>query len=150
MSKFEPITFNEEYANMYWDGASNTFVRYYSYLDRGFELFNKTKNYLMLMFGTYWTIKTMDWWVQTGYSEGILIFGLIVVATFGIGFLVLIGRWHLFKAAQAIEYITQLKGTVTQYKGFNMAVYQLRLFEALAQERGIDTKKIFEDLKLDK
>ena len=134
MSEFKPITFTEEYASKYWDGTSNTVVRYYAYLQRGFALFNETKNYLMLIFGVYWTAKSMEWWLATGYSNGFLIIVLGIAATFGIGVLLVAGRWHLFKASKSIEYITQINGSVTQYQGYNMAVRQLELLEEISKK----------------
>ena len=122
MSQFKPIEFNEETLRQYWEGSSNLFARCYVYLQRGLSLFNETKNYILMLFGTYWTVKTMDYWIGTGYSDGFLMAGLGLIASVGIGFLILIGRWDLFRLSKAREFATTQHGTITKYDGFNMNV----------------------------
>ena len=129
--EFKQITFSEEYHQKYWAGFTNLLVRYYTYLDRGFGVFNQTKNYILMIFGTYWTIRTMEWWTGKGYSDGLLVLGVGAAAFIGIGFLIIIGRWHLFKAQKAIEFITTQKSTITGYNGYNMAIRQLEILEEI-------------------
>lgn len=148
MMQFKPIIFNDQTHAKYWDGPSNLFVRYHNYLQRGLGLYNEFKNYIMMLFGTYWTVKTMDWWIGYHVPDLWLVGGLLIFAIVGLGFLLLAGRWHLYKAAKATEFINNRHGTVTQYDGFNMQVYSTALLEGLAQSKGVDTenirKKLFE------
>lgn len=139
--KFRPITFSEEYHQKYWAGLPNTFVRYYAYLDRGFGVFNQAKNYILMIFGTYWTVKTMEWWIGTGYSEVMLVVGLGTLSFLGICFLVILGRWHMFKANKAIEFINS-QTTITGWDGYNMQVFNVSLMEAIAIKLGADVEKI--------
>ena len=76
MSDFKPIIFNDEFIAKFWDGTQNRIVRYQSYLRRGFSLFNETKNYILLIFGSYWTIRTADYWLAQGMSDIWLMAGL--------------------------------------------------------------------------
>lgn len=131
MSDFKPITFSEEYTQKYWDGSSNRFARYYTYLQRGFGLFNETKNYLLMLFGSYWTIKTADYWINFGVSDTWLVTGLGILAIIGVGFLLMAGRWDLFKLSKAREFATTQHGSVTQYNSYNMAVKQIELLEEI-------------------
>mgnify|MGYP001580363098 CR=1 FL=1 len=147
MSDFKPITFSEEYTQKYWDGSSNRFARYYTYLQRGFGLFNETKNYLLMLFGSYWTIKTADYWINFGVSDTWLVTGLGILAIIGVGFLLMAGRWDLFKLSKAREFATTQHGSVTQYNSYNMAVFNIALMEAIAKKLGVDVETIKEELK---
>ena len=134
MSNFKPITFTEEYTQKYWEGSGNRFARFYTYLQKGFGLVNEAKNYILIIFGTYWTIKTMDWWIRTNLSDMTLVTGLGIGAIVGIGFLVLIGRWDLFKLSKAREFAMVQHGSVTQYGNYNMQVKALELQEEILKE----------------
>lgn len=146
MSEFKPILFDEENLRKFWEGPSNRFARYYTYLQRGFGLFNETKNYILLLFGFYWTVKTADYWLNFEISDFWLIIGLIVAAIIGLGILLLAGRWDMFKLSKAKEFATTQHGTVTQYQGFNMTVWNVVLLEAIAEKLGVDIKKLKEEL----
>ena len=122
MSDFKPIIFSGETLRKYWEGPENKFSRYYTYLQKGFGIVNEAKNYILIVFGTYWTVKTMDWWIKLGISDGLLAVGLGIIATIGIGFLILIGRWDLFKLSKAREFAMVQHGSVTQYNPYNMQV----------------------------
>ena len=134
MSDFKPITFTEEYTQKYWEGSGNRFARFYTYLQKGFGLVNEAKNYILIVFGTYWTIKTMDWWIETNLSDTTLAVGLGITAIVGIGFLVLIGRWDLFKLSKAREFAMVQHGSVTQYGNYNMQVKTIELQEEILKE----------------
>jgi hypothetical protein len=41
----------------YWDGKTNTAIRYYFYSQKGLDLFNQFRYLLMLIFGVYVTMK---------------------------------------------------------------------------------------------
>ena len=141
------LKFTGEFIDQYWDGAGNIIVRFYAYLDRGLALFNQTKNYVLLIFASYWTIKTMDIWISYGVSNKTLTIGIGVAAFFGIVFLVFLGRWYLFRAQKAQEFINARHGTITGWRGFNMQVFQVRLLMAMAEKMGVDVKKLEEELE---
>lgn len=134
MNEFKQIEFDEETQQKYWEGGSNRFARLYTYLQRGFGLFNEAKNYILMLFGAYWTIKTMDIWVKYGFSETTLIVMLSLTAVFGIIFLVVIGRWELYKLSKAREFAVQQHGTVTRYDPYNMQVEQTKLLGEILEE----------------
>ena len=147
MEKFKFITFSEEFMQKYVEGSSNKFARYYNYLQRGFGLFNESKNYILMLFGTYWTIKTADFWIGFGISDTWLVVGLLIAATIGMVVLLLMGRWDLYILSKAREALNAKDGSITQFKGFNMQVYLVTLFEAMAKEKGIDVEKLKEELQ---
>lgn len=144
MSEFRKITFSDEWANRYWEGASNRFSRYYTYLQRGFNLVNEAKNYFLLLLSTYWTIKLMDWWKNTGYTDIILVAGFVVLAIIGIVILIVVGRWELYRLSQAREFATTINGTIVGFNGYNVAVTNLGIQEEILK----NLKEISE--KLDK
>ena len=129
MTEFKPIIFSGETLRKFWDGPSNRFARYYTYLQKGFGIVNEAKNYILILFGTYWTIKTMSWWIDLGYSDNMLAVGLIIVALVGLGFLILIGRWDLFKLSKSREFAMVQHGSVTQFGIYNMTVKNLEIQE---------------------
>lgn len=138
---------NSENLRKYWDGLENVFKRYTLYLRRGFALFNEAKNYILILFSTYWTIRTMDYWATFNISDLVLMLGLGGIALFGIGILILLGRWDLFKFQPASQFINTQHGDITQFKGFNMTVINTRMMIEIAKKLGVDTEKIINDLK---
>ena len=134
MSEFKPITFTDEFITKFWDGTENKIVRYQSYLRRGFSLFNETKNYILLLFGSYWTIRTADYWLVLDIGDVWLILGLGFCAITGLVFLLYLGRWDLYKAQKATEFINNRHGSITGFQGFNMAVRNLEFQEEILKE----------------
>ena len=147
MSQFKQIDLSSENLRKYWDGPSNVFARYYSYLQRGLGLFNETKNYLLLAFGTYWTVKTMDLWVNSGFSDNLLVMGLLVSGVVGVVGLIFAGRWDLFKLSKAREFISAQHGSVTGYNSYNMTVLNTALMEAIAIKLGVNVEELKKELK---
>ena len=137
---FKPIEFNEENLRKYWDGPSNVFARYYTYLQRGLGLLNEAKNYILMLFGTYWTVKTADYWVPLGIPDSTLVLGLGIVASVGIVCLIIAGRWDLFKLSKAREFASTQHGTVTRYDSYNMNVRNIEQNDKIIE--------LLEDIKL--
>ena len=119
---YKPITFTDEFIKEYWDGNQNRIVRYQNYLRRGLSLFNETKNYILLLFGSYWTIKTSDYWLAFTIADSWLVVGLGIVAGTGLIALLFLGRWDLFRAQKATEFINNRHGTITGYNSYNMTI----------------------------
>ena len=147
MSDFKPITFSGETLRKFWDGPSNRFSRYYTYLQKGFGLFNETKNYILLLFGTYWTVKTSDHWISFGIHDGWLAISLGIASIIGLGILLMAGRWDLFKLSKSREFAMVQHGSVTQYNQYNMQVFNIALMEAIAKKLGVDVKELKKDLE---
>lgn len=112
----------DELAPLYWDGPSNVIARYYAYLQRGFGFVNEAKNYFLIFFGILWTNKVISFFGYTIGTQWIVLGGII-----GIPCLVIVGRWQLFKAAKAVEFIGNRHGSVTGYNSYNMTIETLEV-----------------------
>lgn len=125
-NEFTPIQESGELLNEYWEGKSNTFVRYYAYAQRGIGLLNEFKYYFIFLFSGYWTVKFTE-------IVGIRInpAWVVVAGVLGIPVLILIGRWHLYKAQKPIEYVTTMNGSIQKFGMYNMGVRQIELLEDL-------------------
>jgi hypothetical protein len=132
--EFKPITFTSEYIQKFWDGPTNRLARYYTYLQRGLSIFNEAKNYLLLLFGSYWTIRTMDLWIKLGYSDTALIIGVTICAIVGTVILIFLGRWELRKLSKTKDYAITTQGSVVGYDSYNMQVKQIELLENILKE----------------
>lgn len=97
-------------------------------------MFNETKTYLYILFGGYWTIKTADYWLALGIGEIWLVLGIGALSLVGLVILLFFGRWDLFKAQKATEFIGQRHGSITGYAGFNMQVRMVELQELILEE----------------
>lgn len=128
-SEFKKVTISDEYVEKYWTGRENIFIRQFSYLRSGFGLVNEAKNYFLIIFGTYWTARVIVIWGYTINPNWILLIGIV-----GVPFLVWIGRWELFKAGRAREYIIKQHGSVTQYQDHNMLVDQTEFQKQILEE----------------
>lgn len=126
---FKPIEFDGELREQYWEGKSNTFVRYWAYLRGGLALVNEAKNYLLVVFGSFWTAKVIEVGGHSINPNWTLLAGLI-----GVPILILLGRWQLHKAAKPQEFMNTSKGTVIGYQAFNLQVSMLELQENILKE----------------
>lgn len=117
MSEFQPITFSEEYHQKYWAGFSNIIVRYHSYLQRGLGLFNEAKYYILAFFGSIFAAEVVEVYGYTIDSQWI-----VLMAILGLPALILIGRWDLFKASKAREFINAQHASITGYNAYNMTI----------------------------
>lgn len=126
MNGYTKITLDNDFTQKYWMGPGNLVARYYAYLQKGFELVNQSKNYFFILFGGYWTVRSVE---VLGYklnADAILILGLL-----GLPILAVVGRWYLFRASKSIEYIIAQHGTVTQYNSYNLQIDILNELEKL-------------------
>lgn len=126
MSEFRPIEFDGEFKKEYWEGKSNAFVRYWIYLNEGFEVVNKAKNYFLIVFGTFWTATAVKIWGYEINADWILVAGCI-----GFPLLILVGRWMLYKAAKPQEFMRAYKASILGYTVYNMQVRQVELLESI-------------------
>ena len=100
----------EEYLPEYWEGRTNTVVRYWVYLNRGLDVANQLKYVVAGILALYVILKfTNPIWMA-------------VMFIISLPILTFIGRWHLYKAAKSQEYITTIKGSVTGYSNYNAQV----------------------------
>ena len=128
MSEYKKIDESSEMLRAYWEGPSNRFARYYTYLQRGFGLVNEAKNYFLIVFGSIWTAKYISFMGYTVSSNWVIFAGII-----GLPVLLLAGRWDLFKLSKSREFATTQHGTVTKYNSYNMAVKQLEILEEVRE-----------------
>ena len=129
MKEFKTIDFSAENLRSYWEGPSNRFARYTTYLSRGFGRFNEISKYLQIVLASWWTTKYVVIW---GYS--ISPNWILVASIIGFPVLMAIGRWDLFKLQKAIEFITMQKSTITGYGGYNMTVKSLQVQQEILKE----------------
>lgn len=129
MSEFKPIDLSAENLRMYWEGASNRFVRYLIYASRGFGRFNEISKYLQIVIGVVLTNKFVTF---LGYK--IEPTWIVIASLVGIPVIMAIGRWDLFKAQKATEFINQQKASITGYNSYNMQIKQLEILEEILKE----------------
>ncbi len=141
MQNPRPITFTPEYIQKYWEGPQNIVVRYYAYLQRGFGLVNEAKNYIFIMFGSYWTVKSIS---LLGFSLDPA--WIIVAGILGLPVLVFLGRWYLFKAQKSAEYINTQHGSLTGFNPYNMQILQIALLTGIAKKLGVDVDDLYKHL----
>lgn len=145
MSEYKKIDDSAEYLREYWEGASNSFARYFTYLQRGFGLVNEAKNYFLIVFGTIWTAKYITFMGYTINSMWILVAGVT-----GLPMLLLAGRWDLFKLSKSKEFAVTQHGSVIKYSGYNMSVTNIEQNDRIIQQNEetlILLKEINEKLK---
>ena len=132
MSEFKQITNGEEFLNAYWEGPSNRFVRYWTYLRRGMGLFNEWKNYILVVFGTFLTYFFSGRLIEV-FNLRLSPFWILGAAVVGIGALLWLGHWDLYRASKPIEYINAQNGTITGYNQYNMTIQQLEILEEVRE-----------------
>lgn len=118
----------------YWIGRENFFIRQVTFLRSGLDLLNEAKNYILMLFGAYWTVRSMDWWLKTGLSELWLLMFIGIGCVIGLVVLLLVGRWNMFRADKARSYISQQHASPTQYQGHNMQVVSVQLLEEILNQ----------------
>ena len=131
---FKEITDNPEYLTAYWEGSSNRFVRYWTYLRGGIGLLNESKNYILLVFGSYWTVKTSDIWLNYKFPDSWLLIAFLIGMPVGLLVLLLLGHWQLYRASKPQEYINAQHGSITGFRPYNIQVRQLKLLEEILKQ----------------
>ena len=103
----------------FWEGKTNILVRLWTYAKRGLDIVNDFKYLGAGIFASYYTLKLVNpiWMVM-----------MFVVA---LPILILIGRWHLFRASKTQEFVTTVKGSVLGYDSFNIQVEILEKLEEI-------------------
>lgn len=128
---FKIIDSTQEYLREYWEGPSNRFVRYWTYFREGLGLLNEGKYILGLLgLGIFKSDIIFTW--------QILLSGIII----GVPILCLAGRWNLFHANKARQFITGQHGTLTRFQSHNMQVMQTEVMGAIAIKLGINIEEI--------
>ena len=119
MKKFKAI---EEYYPKYWEGKENIFVRYWVYLNRGLDMITQARYLILGILGLYAVLKfTNPIWMAVMFFISLPI-------------LIIIGRWQLYKVSKTQEFITNTKGTVLGYTGYNMQVRTIELLEQISKK----------------
>ena len=101
----------------YWEGRENYFIRYWTYLDRGLEVFNKFKYYIGFPIAVAAIFPFMK-------DHMIWVIGLTII---GLPVLIIVGRYQLHKVAKTTEYVNAISGTIFQFKGFELGIEQVKL-----------------------
>ena len=123
LKEFQRVQFDEKYARQYWEGPQNLFIRIYAYFREGVGLINEGKYILAFLgLGVFKSDILFQWWMLTA--------GVII----GVPVLILVGRWDLYRANKARQFITTVHGSVTQWQGHNMAVEQTRMMAEILEE----------------
>lgn len=115
MTEYKKIT--DEQAPLYWDGMSNWVARNYAFLQQGYSFVNEAKNYIMIIFGAALTNK-----VATFFGFQIEPIWFLYAGIIGLPCLMVAGRWRLYRANKAVDFIINRHGSVTGYSSFNMQV----------------------------
>lgn len=116
MSDFEPID-HEKSRIAYWTGRKNRIVRYWTYLERGFDLINKGRYFILAIFGVYIALKLINplW--------------LVLMFIVGIPVMILIGRYYLHRVVKVQEWVNVTFGSVLGFNQYNIEVRQMELLE---------------------
>lgn len=111
----------------YWEGKENYFIRYWTYLQRGLEVFNQFKYYIALPYATYYTMEFMK-----NSSVGALywILGMIIG---GLPILVIVGRYQLHKINKTTAYVNTIMGDIFQYKPMQLSIEQVQLLREIKE-----------------
>ena len=115
----EPI---DKFVPEFWEGSRNRIVRYWVYLEKGFELINKGRYYILAIGGLYYTLKlTSVWWIVGMFLVGIPIF-------------IIIGRYYLHRVSRIQEWVNATFGSVLGYNQYNLTIRQTELLEEILKE----------------
>ena len=132
---FKKVDNTGEYLREYWDGLENMFVRYWTYFMDGLNVINEAKYLLGLLgIGLFKSDIVFTWQV------------LVLVVVVGFSVVCLIGRWNIFRANKAKQYIAGQHGSLTQFQAHNMNVTQTFLLAAIAEKIGVDIEKVKQEV----
>ena len=128
--QFTKVDGSGEFLRKYWEGKENLFVRYFTYFIEGLNVANTGKYVLgILGVGIFKSDIIFTWWV------------LLLGVVFGVPALCIIGRWNLFRANKARQFITNQHGNIVQWQDHNMIVAQVELLEILVEKLAPDEYK---------
>ena len=132
---FKKVDSSLEYLNQYWNGPENWFVRIWTYFFNGINVINQGKYLIGLLgLGIFKSDVTFTWQM--------LALGVII----GTPIIIIVGRWDMFKATKARQFIQGQHGSITQFQNHNMAVVQTALMAEIAIKLGVDVEKVKEDI----
>lgn len=135
--EFKKVDGSAEYLRQYWDGWSNILVRYWTYFMNGVNVVNEWKYiFVLLGVGVFKSDLVLPWYV--------LVVGIVI----GVPTICLIGRWNIFHANKAKQFIDTNHGNITQFQSHNMQVVRTAMTVAIAEKLGIDVQAIKEELKI--
>jgi hypothetical protein len=140
MIDYHPVDFSERFQKEYWYGKENMFIRLFTYLRSGFGLVNEARNYIFSALAVYWTVKTGDFW---GIHENWILLAMFI----GIPILVAVGRWDLYRASKARQFITTQHGSIVRFQTHNLQVLQTAILEEMAKKLGVDMEEVEKKLE---
>lgn len=111
-----------ELGHMYWEGKENFFIRYWIYLDRGLDVFNKFKYYLglpLLAAGIFPFLKGHWVWLAS-------------ITLGGLPFLIIAGRYQLQKINKTTQYVNSITGDIFQFKPMQLSIEQVNLLKEIS------------------
>lgn len=105
--------------NIYWDGNSNKFIRYYFYSQRGLALFNEFRYLFMVIFGVYFALKLNNpiWFVL-----------MFVVS---VPILCFFGWLSVHKIAKVVDWLNIEFSTHWGRYGYELQERQIKLLEEI-------------------
>ena len=132
---FKKVDWTPEYLDQYWNGTENWLVRQWTYFFNGINVVNQGKYLIGLLgLGIFKSDIVFTWYLLT--------LGVIIATPI----ITIVGRWDLFKATKARQFIQGQHGSITQFQSHNMNVTQTALLAALAEKLGVDVEKVKNDI----
>ena len=113
----------EELGNAYWEGRENYFIRYWTYLDRGLEVFNKFKYYIGFPIAVAAIFPFMK-------DHMVWVIGLTII---GLPVLIIVGRYQLHKVAKTTEYVNAISGSIFQFKPMELTIEQVQILKDIRE-----------------
>lgn len=113
-----------ELGQRYWEGRTNFLIRYWTYLDRGLDVFNKFKYYIGFPIATAAIFPFMK-----GHMFWLI--GLVII---GLPILIAIGRYQLHKVAKTTEYVNAISGSIFQFKPMELSIEQVNLLKEILKQ----------------
>ena len=108
----------------YWEGRENLFIRYWTYLDRGLDMFNQFKYYIGFPLVAAAFIPFLEG--KTPWLVALTIVGLPI--------LILAGRYKLHKINKTTEYVNAISGSIFQYKPMELSIEQVNLLKEISNK----------------
>ena len=123
MSEFEQIK-RTDALKKYWEGHHNRFIRLWEYTQRGLQMVNEFKYFVIL-------IAAGAAFAQKLIPIKLVILVLAIAVPVGITVLIIVGRWQLRKAQKVSEWISTEYGSVLKYNLYNVQVKTLETLEKI-------------------
>lgn len=114
----------DELGSLYWEGKQNFFIRYWTYLDRGLEMFNKFKYYIGFPLAAGALIPFLA--DKLGWLVSLTIVGLPI--------LIIAGRYDMHKISKTRAYVSTIMGDIFQFKPIQLTIEQVNLLKEIRDE----------------